>query len=187
MTVHASTLDMEKLRKVRALMDGAKTEGERLAARGRAEALAARAGMTLQQALSKLDVAKPAAPQLGNPFAGFADWMEEREPGYKAEQARRRADREANRLARCKELLAEYGSEKAVFVPTDLEKCLPRIAAAARGSGQLPGLGGRQPHTSHVGCDTGNCTSARYPARHLGRTCRVGEAGDGPHHLRAIL
>lgn len=124
MTVHAFTLDMEKLRNVRALMDGAKTDGERRAAKAKAEVLAARAGMTLQQALSKLDVAKPAAPQSGNPFTGFADWMEAREPSYKAREAARRAEKEAVRLARCRELLAVYGSEDAVFAPTDLEAAL---------------------------------------------------------------
>ena len=129
MTVHAFTLDMEKLRKVRALMDGAKTEGERLAAKAKAEVLAARAGLSLKDALSKLDTATATPSQAGNPFAGFADWMEEREPGYKAEQARRRGDREAKRLARCQELLAEYGSEKAVFAATDLEKRLRRALA----------------------------------------------------------
>ncbi|OWJ74614.1 helix-turn-helix domain-containing protein [Haematobacter genomosp. 1] len=154
MTIHpSSTLDMEKLRKVRALMLGGKTEGERLAARGRAEVLAARAGVTLQQALSKLDAAKQAAPQSGNPFAGFADWMEEKEPGYKAEQARRRADREANRLARCKELLAEYGSEKAVFVPTDLEKRLRRALLPLREGGD-----------SFKGWVAGNPTPAMWAA-----------------------
>ena len=125
-----SRLDIEKLRKVRALMDGAKTDGERQAAKKKAEALAARAGLSLNDALSKLD--SPTPPQPGNMFAGFADWMEAREPGWKAEQARRRADREAERLARCKELLAEYGSKKAVFAPTDLETRLRRALAPLR-------------------------------------------------------
>lgn len=130
MTGRASKLDIEKLRKVRALMEGGKTEGERQAARAKAEALAARAGLTLQAALSKMDT--PTKPQSGNMFAGFDDWMEAKEPGWKAEQARRRADREAKRLARCRELLAEYGSEKAVFAPNDLERRLRRALAPLR-------------------------------------------------------
>jgi hypothetical protein len=40
MNSHASKLDIDKLRKVRALMEGGKTEGERQAATSRAEALA---------------------------------------------------------------------------------------------------------------------------------------------------
>ncbi|WP_206612684.1 helix-turn-helix domain-containing protein [Paenirhodobacter populi] len=118
----ASTLDMEKLRKVRALMDGGKTPGERASAKAKATAIAARAGLTLKAALSRLDA--PAPPQPGNIFAGFDDWMEEREPGYKVREAARRAQREAERLARCRELLAVYGSEDAVFAPTDLEAAL---------------------------------------------------------------
>ncbi|MFC0278612.1 helix-turn-helix domain-containing protein [Falsigemmobacter intermedius] len=125
----ASTLDTDKLRKVRALMDGGKTEGERSAAKGKAEALAARAGLTLKEALSSLD-GPDNSP--GNFFAGFDDWMEAKEPGYKAEQARRRADREAKRLARCKELLAEYGSREAVFAPTDTEARLRDALASFR-------------------------------------------------------
>lgn len=151
MTVHASTLDMEKLRKVRALMDGAKTDGERQAAKTKAETLAARAGMTLQQALSRLDASAQSQPV--NPFDGFADWMEAREPGYKAEQARRRADREAKRLARCEELLAEYGSEKAVFAPTDLEKRLRRALLPLREGGD-----------SFKGWVAGNPTPAMWAA-----------------------
>ncbi|MEI4473350.1 helix-turn-helix domain-containing protein [Frigidibacter sp. MR17.24] len=116
-------MDTDKLRKLRALMTGGKTAGERAAAKAAAERIAARAGMSLQAALSKLDAA-PAAPRPSNPFAGFDDWMEEKEPGWKAAQAVRRAEREAARLARCRELLAEFGSEDAVFAETELETAL---------------------------------------------------------------
>lgn len=126
------TLDMDKLRKVRALMDGGKTAGERAAARAKAETIAQRAGLTLKAALSKLDTpAHPQAQQV-NPFTGFADYMEAKEPGWKAEQARRRAEREATRLARCDELLAEYGSREAVFAATDREKRLRRALGPLR-------------------------------------------------------
>ncbi|PZO63223.1 MAG: hypothetical protein DI498_13870 [Paracoccus denitrificans] len=123
-----STLEMDKLRKVRALMDGGKTEGERQAARTKATAIAARAGLTLQAALSRLDA--QARTQAGNPFTAknpfqdFGDWMEAKEPGWKAREAQRRAEKEATRLARCKELLAEYGSEDAVFAPTEIEAAI---------------------------------------------------------------
>lgn len=52
MTFGASTLDTDKLRKVRELMDRGATAGEQASARAKAERLAAQAGMTLQQALS---------------------------------------------------------------------------------------------------------------------------------------
>lgn len=129
MNTHAtgSSLDMDKLRKVRALMDGGKTPAERTAARTKAETIAARAGMTLKAALSRLDA--PAQPQPENFFAGFDDWMEAKEPGYKAREARRRAEKEAARLARCRDLLAEFGSEDAVFAPSEDEEAV-RVALA---------------------------------------------------------
>lgn len=124
----ASTLDMDKLRKVRALMEGGKTEGERGSAKAKAEAIAARAGLSLKAALSRLDAqVKQTAGNpftAKNPFQDFGDWMEAKEPGWKAKEAQRRAEKEAARHVRCKELLAEYGSEDAVFAPTATEATL---------------------------------------------------------------
>ena len=126
MNAHASTLDIDKLRKVAALMRGGKTPGECAAARKKAEDIAARAGLTLKQALSKLDkVDKPKPqPTQANPFSGFDDWMEAKEPGWKAREAVKRAEKEAARLARCREILAEYGSEDAVFAPSETEAAI---------------------------------------------------------------
>lgn len=123
MNAHASTLDTDKLRKLKALMDGGKTPGERRAAETKAAILASRAGLTLKQALSKLDRPTP-QPVQDNPFAGFADWMEAKEPGWKARNAAERAEREARRIARCREILAEYGDEDAVFAPSEIEAAL---------------------------------------------------------------
>ncbi|WP_312531163.1 helix-turn-helix domain-containing protein [Paracoccus sp. (in: a-proteobacteria)] len=84
--------------------------------------------MTLAAALSILDAAPN--PQASNPFTttnpfqDFGDWMEAKEPGWKAREAARRSEQEAKRQARCKELLALYGSEEAVFEPTPLEAAL---------------------------------------------------------------
>ncbi|WP_062561002.1 hypothetical protein [Paracoccus aminovorans] len=124
MTAHAtmSELDKAKLRKLRALIDRGATAGEREAARAQATLVAAKAGLTLARALAQLDA--PVQPQSANFFTGFADWMEEREPGYKAREAARRAEKESKRLARCRELLEVYGSEDAVFAPTDLEAAI---------------------------------------------------------------
>lgn len=114
MDSQASRLDIGKLRKLQALARGGKTEGERQAARRRAEKLAAKAGMPLQQALSKLDgphtQARPASF-----FEGWDDWMEDRDPGWKARKAARKADQEEKRLSRCRNLLDAFGSEDAVF------------------------------------------------------------------------
>lgn len=123
MNAHASTLDTDKLRKLKALMDGGKTPGERRAAETKAAILASRAGLTLKHALSKLDRPTP-QPVQDNPFAGFADWMEAKEPGWKARDAAERAEKEAKRLARCREILAEYGGKEAVFAPSETEAAI---------------------------------------------------------------
>jgi hypothetical protein len=155
MTFGASTLDTGKLRKVRELMDRGATAGEQAAARAKAERLAAQAGMTLQQALSTLDTSPSASPAR-NIFAGFDDWMESREPGYKARLAAERAERERKRLARCRELLRQYGSEDAVFAPTAIEEAL-RVA--------LEPLNDPENHLwGYQGYSGGNLTPAMWEA-----------------------
>jgi hypothetical protein len=84
--------------------------------------------MTLNAALSKLD-APANGPTLMDMFAGFDDRMEEREPGYKARKAAERTEKERKRLARCKELLAQYGSEEAIFAETPVEVALREALA----------------------------------------------------------
>ncbi|AUQ53191.1 winged helix-turn-helix domain-containing protein [Phaeobacter inhibens] len=128
MTTGASKLDTDKLRKVRELMDRGATDGEQAAAKAKAERLASDAGMTLAQALSTLDTA-PSGPTVRDLFAGFDDWMESREPGYKARAAAERAEKERKRLTRCQELLRQYGSEDAVFAPTMTEEAIREALA----------------------------------------------------------
>lgn len=114
-TSKPSKLDTDRLRKVAALMESGATEGERAAARSRGEAIAAAAGLTLDDALAILGDT-PAEP--GGFLAGFEDWMEKREPGHKARAARERAEREAARMARCVDHLRRFGSREAVFAET---------------------------------------------------------------------
>lgn len=118
----ASNLDTEKFRKVHAMMTGGATPGERAAAEARAKAMASKAGMTLAQAVSKLDATPAAKP--ASFFDGFDDWMEGREPGYKAKQAAHRAERDAERAKGRADAINLYGSEKAVFQRTQREEAL---------------------------------------------------------------
>lgn len=128
MNVHtAPKLDIEKFRKVWRLATDGATKGERVAAKSRAEAMAARAGMTLQQAVSSLD-AKPSARPV-NIFEGFDDWMEQKEPGWKAKQSQERAARNSRDDQRRGEVLAQYGSEEALFRRTELEVALDAAIA----------------------------------------------------------
>ncbi|CAH1656779.1 conserved hypothetical protein [Hyphomicrobiales bacterium] len=145
MTIHAqaSKLDMDKFAKVHRLMTAGATEGERAAAKARAEAMAQRAGMTLKQAVSKVDIKpKPSPAQASSDwrdiFRGFDDWCEEREPGYKAKHAQKKADRERRRADRRRVVLERYGSEQAVFALNAKEAAL--YAAATPFAKRNPGF-----------------------------------------------
>jgi len=59
-----------------------------------------------------------------NFLAGFDDYMEEKEPGYKARCAAKRAEKETARIARTKVLLERYGSTEAGLAPCEKEKLL---------------------------------------------------------------
>lgn len=118
----ASNLDIEKFRKVHALMIGGATEGERTAAKTSAEKMARRAGMTLQQAISASQGIKVQASK--GFFEGFDDWMEEKKPGYKAQKAREQTARDIRDNARRTEVLSVYGSEAALFARNEQELLL---------------------------------------------------------------
>lgn len=123
MTVNcASNLDIGKFRKVYALVTGGVTEGERMAAEARAEVMAAKAGLTLKQAVSNLD-AQPAVKPV-NFFEGFDDWMEGKEPGYQSKRAREHAERQTRYAARRSEILKEFGTVRAFMDPTPNELLL---------------------------------------------------------------
>lgn len=123
----SSKLDIGKFRKVHSLMAGGSTDGERAAARARAETMAAKAGMTLQQAVSSLD-SQPAA-KAPSFFDGFDDWMEVKEPGWKAERAKEKAERNTRDDLRRAEIMERYGSEKALFARTEREVLLDEAVA----------------------------------------------------------
>ncbi len=134
-SANAPTLDMEKLAKVRRLMTEGATEGERAAARTRAEAIAERAGMTLNEAMSKMDKAPKSQPASATSsdwrdiFRDMDDWMEKKHPGYKARQAEKKSAREERRADRRHLLLERFKSVSAVFALTEIERAL-FVAAA---------------------------------------------------------
>lgn len=109
---------LETFAKVRALHDRTDNAGEKAAAASRMEALARRAGMTVAEAISKLDRAAPASPKPPGP-----SWDDVFNNAF-WQQARADADRE--RAAKWRRVLAEYGSEEAVFAPTPWEIALER-------------------------------------------------------------
>lgn len=108
-TATTSKLDMDKFAKVHRLMSEGATDGERAAARARAEAMASRAGMTLKQAASKMD----AKARADDPFAGLREMMRE------GQEKRRRYS-----SARCQEALKRYGNVAGVFLRQPIEVAL---------------------------------------------------------------
>lgn len=125
MSAHpASNLDTEKFRKVHRLMTGGATDGERSAARARAEAMASKAGMTLKDAVSSLDAAAKPEPRVFDFGKSFEDSMEAKYPGWKDEEIRKQAVRGVREAVRRAEVLAAYGSETQLFAKTKLEALL---------------------------------------------------------------
>lgn len=119
----SAALDLDRFTKVRTLMTGGATPGERYAAKTRAEALAKKAGISFASACARADAANP-KPQ-GNPFgsaegfaSAFSDFMNRPEM-----QAQREAS-ERLRKVKLRAVLKEYGSEEAVFHPSDRERGL---------------------------------------------------------------
>jgi len=89
--------------------------------------IAARAGLTLEQAVSEMD--RATSPKPVNFFEGFDDWMETKEPGWKAKRAQEKAARNSREDQRRAEVLAMYGSEAALFARTEQEALLEAAIA----------------------------------------------------------
>ncbi|MCW2286224.1 hypothetical protein M2323_004037 [Rhodoblastus acidophilus] len=114
-----------KLVKVIALWRGTEHEGERQSARARIETLAAQVGMTVEEAISQDEAERNAGTADGvNVLHGFDDFMEAREPGYKARRARERSEKIAARVARRKVLLERFDSEEAITAPCERERLI---------------------------------------------------------------
>lgn len=106
-------LDAERFAKVWKLANNGATEGERAAARSRAEAMASSAGLSLADAVARHFDSAPTRPD--NPFYAFFN-----SPEMRAERAER-ARRDAIKRDR---VLREYGSVRALFDPTPWEIAL---------------------------------------------------------------
>ncbi len=119
-----------KFIKVVGLMRSTQHEGERTAARAKAEAMAEAAGMTLDVAMVTAEL--PIAQSLSDIFGGFDDWMEEREPGWKARHAAEKDEKEQQRLARRAATLKRFGSEEAALAPCAKEQLLHNALGARR-------------------------------------------------------
>lgn len=130
------TAGLETFAKVRALHDRTDSPGEKTAAMLKMQTLARRAGMSVEQAMSKLDTPEPtiAASATFDTAKGFSDAFNDffNTPEMRA----RRAEREAERVAKCRLLLDEYGTEDAVWADTEREAALRHACEPLLGQGE---------------------------------------------------
>ncbi|MDO9426027.1 MAG: hypothetical protein Q7T93_04280 [Methylobacterium sp.] len=115
---------LETFAKVRALHDRTDSAGEKAAAMLKMQTLARKVGMSVEQAVSTLDVPTPKSSNF------FEDLFNT--PEFRAERAKRECERAAKR----RDLLVEYGSEDAVWADTDREAALRRACEPLLGPGQ---------------------------------------------------
>jgi hypothetical protein len=104
--------DAAKFRKVRSLMDSGATEGERSAARGRAEAIAAKAGWDLHTAIQFDDAQRRRAGDTAARASTTQTWEEYWAKG------------QAEREARFREAEREHGPSEKAFAETERERRL---------------------------------------------------------------
>jgi hypothetical protein len=105
--------DLDRFAKIRRLHDSTTNGGEKAAAAARMTSMAGKAGLSVEQAVSKLDAPKPSTPS--HFFNELFNSPEAR--AQRAEREQRQADRRAIALA-------EYGSEDAVWAETEHEIAL---------------------------------------------------------------
>lgn len=132
-----SKLDIEKFRKVHVLMTGGATDGERAAAKSRCEAIAAKAGMSLKDAIKAVNAkTKAERAYSSSSYAWSAEDFyraaAENARREKEEQERREKERmaaywakeERKRAARFAEAVEKYGPAEPVFAETPEEQRL---------------------------------------------------------------
>ena len=138
-------LDTDKLSKLLAMASSTE-DGEALNALRLAKTLLAKEGLSFTDLAQSVRAAgratAPTAPAnttaaaggnpfgnpLTNPMRSFADWMEERQPGYKDQQAILHADRTRQRALDRAGVLERYGSAEAALAPTELERLVDAAA-----------------------------------------------------------
>lgn len=113
-------LDLAKLRKVWALASSPNAN-EAAVARAKAEAMMKAAGKTMAD-LPGVLLAGGGRPDPNDIFAGFADRMEAKEPGWKVRETARRAEKARQEAEERAAVIARYGSEEAVEAFTPLEE-----------------------------------------------------------------
>jgi hypothetical protein len=130
-------IDTTKLAKMLALVDSP-APGERAAATSLITSMLAAAGKSwldlpaifgATQATPQQASATAGAPGGASSFRDFADFMEDKEPGYKAEREAERRQQARDQAAFRAALIARYGSEEAALAPTPMERAVDEAVA----------------------------------------------------------
>jgi hypothetical protein len=149
-------MNHDKLSKLLALASS-DNDAEALAALRKAKSALAAEGLDFKDVAarmkggpSKVDTPRQNTTQSsgGFSFDGFGDWMEQREPGWKAKQAEANANRAMERAAKRREILERYGSEEAAMARDPREQALhnaalPWLEGPFQPNGDEPHLVGR--------------------------------------------
>lgn len=127
------TAGLKTFSKVRALHDRTTNQAEKASAAARMKTLAAKAGMTVEQAVSRLDappleIVASATVDVASAFNAFFNTPEMQ--AQRAERERLRAEKRAV-------LLVEYETEAAVFDDTPLEAALRAACEPLLGPGEI--------------------------------------------------
>ena len=137
-----AAVDFEKLSKVLALA-GSDQDGEALAALRKAGGMLKAAGLSFTDLGQKLKAGPAQTVQTGqaqhspqpqsNGFPNFDDWMEKKEPGWRAQQADKRAAKSREQAVYRAAVLEKYDSAEAAIGPcwreTQLRKALGSLVS----------------------------------------------------------
>ncbi|CAO3445813.1 hypothetical protein [Azospirillum argentinense] len=142
------SLDTNKLGKVLALA-ASDQDGEALAALRKARDMLKAAGRTFGDLTVKgvavsttAHTTTAAGPVFTNPFAGFDDHMEKKEPGWKAKQAAAHAERIRKEAAERESVIAKYGSQRKAKLPCERERLLNKATAHLKRKVTKPSFNG---------------------------------------------
>jgi hypothetical protein len=125
-----NSLNSDKLAKLLALASSS-NDAEALSALRKASGMLKSAGMSFTDVAAKMKAPAPQPVQTGQPapsardiFAGFDDYMEAKEPGWKAKCAAERMERERQLAERKAAVIAKYGSVEAAVARDAREQVL---------------------------------------------------------------
>lgn len=127
-----ATASLDTFAKVRTLHDRTTNAGEKAAAMTKMRTLARKAGLSVEEAVSKVDTKAKPSPESGAQATADAFNAFFNSPEMRAE----RAEREAKRRVKAAGIIEAFGSEDAVFADTPMEAALRTACEPLLGPGE---------------------------------------------------